>query len=410
MLSHSSNIQKSSAIPVSCYIRTFNEENRIVETVRAAVKVADEVVVVDSGSTDSTVQLAVEEGARVVEQSWLGYGHQKRIGEDACRHDWLLDLDADEVISEELAEEIRALFSGNGPTADIYELSLATLDPTGRVWRTLAPHTKLYNRQKIRIPAHGAWDHFRIPSGLVVRRLKGVLFHYSFDNMGQLALKTAKANILQVPFMKPRKRLYSSLKVYCGLPVYFFVRYVIRGWYREGSYGFMTAVAVSYAHWCRHAMLHESYLRKSKKIKYQSGTKSPMPGSTSLRKKDMRSQFADHIKVPETREAYHRLLELVDNSKLKCEYRWNGKPGGKRSCNFYDDARNIPYAFIVNQSWLRFYFRKYTLTRIDRKKLEANLTRDFGNDFDDRPNQRREYHVELRRVADVEKLAKHLDW
>ncbi len=124
----------------------------------------------------------------------------------------------------------------------------------------------------------------------------------------------------------------------------------------------------------------------------------------------MRSQFADHIKAPETRKAYHRLLELVDNSKLKCECRWGGNPSNKRSCNFYDDDRNMPYAFIVNRSSLTFYFRKYALTRIDRKKLGANLTRDFGNDFNGTPNQGMEYHVKLRRVADVEKLAKHLDW
>ena len=276
MSPYPSNIQNNSTMPVSCYVRTLNEEKRISETVRAAMKVADEVVVVDSGSTDSTVQLAIAEGARVVEQSWLGYGHQKRVGENACRHDWLLDIDADEVISEELAEEIRGLFSGNGPSADIYELSLAALDPAGRIWRTRVPRTKLYNRQKIRIPAHGAWDQLRIPSSLAVKRLKGALYHYSFDDMGQLALKMAKANILQVPFMKSRKRIYSSIKVYCGLPVYFFIRYFMRGWWREGSYGFMAAVGVSYAHWCRHAMLHEAHLRKSGKTKYGAEAKSPL--------------------------------------------------------------------------------------------------------------------------------------
>ena len=68
------------------------------DVVRAARAVAAEVIVVDSGSTDDTIAQAEAAGARVLRQEWLGNGKQKRIGEDACRHDWVLDLDADEII------------------------------------------------------------------------------------------------------------------------------------------------------------------------------------------------------------------------------------------------------------------------------------------------------------------------
>ncbi len=102
-----------------------------------------------------------------MEQEWQGGGHQKHVGEDACRHDWLLDLDADEIVSDELAREVRALFAGGGPDANVYRLSLVTVDPSGRIWRTArAPRrAKLYDRRKVRMPAHGAWDQFRIPPG-----------------------------------------------------------------------------------------------------------------------------------------------------------------------------------------------------------------------------------------------------
>lgn len=267
MLSSPSDTPQNNAAKISCYIRTLNEERNIAETVRAAKKSSDEVVVVDSGSTDSTVHLAIAEGARVIEQPWLGNGHQKRVGEEACCHHWVLDIDADEVVTDDLAQEIRALFSGDGPDADIYEIPLITVDPGGHVW-TKCPvvrRAKLYDKRKVRAPAHGVWDQFRIPDDLTVGRLQGALLHYSFSGMGQLALKMAKANIQKSPFLKPRGFLLSALKVYFGLPVYFFIRYVVRGFWREGSYGFMAAVAVSYAHWCRHAMLHESHLLKSRK-------------------------------------------------------------------------------------------------------------------------------------------------
>ena len=282
---HASSIADNIVIPISCYIRTLNEELQIVETIRAAKQVADEVIIVDSGSTDSTVQLAVAEGVRVVEQSWLGYGHQKRAGEEACRHDWLLDIDADEVVSEELAREIHALFSDEDPCSDIYELPLVTIDPSGRIWKKspVVRRAKLYDRRKIRAPAHGVWDQFQIPSNLAVGRLEGALLHHSFSGMGQLALKMAKANILQASLMNPRSFLLSALKVYFGLPIYFLVRYVIRGWWREGTYGFMAAVAVSYAHWCRHAILHETHLRDARKTRHGAVAVSPL---TSEKRQD----------------------------------------------------------------------------------------------------------------------------
>lgn len=253
-----------SAPPISCYIRTLNEEARIARTVEAAKRVAAEVVVVDSGSTDSTAALAAAAGARVVEQPWLGSGRQKRAGEDQCRHEWLLDLDADERVGAALAGEIRGLFAGGEPDADVYALRLVTVDPAGRVWRkSRAPHrAKLYDRRKIRMPAHGAWDQLEIPPGPRVRRLKGFLYHHAFSNVGHLSLKQVNAMIRRRPHLRGRPRLSNALRVYCGFPVYFFIRYVLRGMWREGSYGLMAAMATAYGHWCRDALLFEAQLRR----------------------------------------------------------------------------------------------------------------------------------------------------
>src|SRR5512145_868710 len=110
--------------PISCYIRTLNEERKIGEVVAAARAVVDEVVVVDSGSTDATVAIAQAAGARVIHQEWLGNGRQKRFAEEQCRNDYLLDIDADEVVSPALAEEIRALFVAGPPPLSIYQLEL----------------------------------------------------------------------------------------------------------------------------------------------------------------------------------------------------------------------------------------------------------------------------------------------
>ena len=102
-------------------------------------EVVDEVVIVDSGSKDATVAIAQAAGARVIHQEWLGNGCQKRFAEDQCRNHFVLDLDADEVVSPALAAEIRALFVAGPPPLPIYELRLVTVLP---VWQAMGQYLR----------------------------------------------------------------------------------------------------------------------------------------------------------------------------------------------------------------------------------------------------------------------------
>jgi glycosyltransferase involved in cell wall biosynthesis len=95
------------ALPLSIYIIARNEADRIGATIRAVAGLSDDIVVVDPGSTDDTVAVATALGARVVVNAWPGYGLQKQFGEDQCRHDWLLNIDADEVVPPDMVKAIR---------------------------------------------------------------------------------------------------------------------------------------------------------------------------------------------------------------------------------------------------------------------------------------------------------------
>src|SRR5262252_6139708 len=92
-------------MPLSVTIITRNAASQI-EGCLASVAFADEIVVVDSGSTDDTVQLAVRGGARVIRKEWLGFGPQKQFAVESASHDWVLCVDADERISDALRESI----------------------------------------------------------------------------------------------------------------------------------------------------------------------------------------------------------------------------------------------------------------------------------------------------------------
>jgi glycosyltransferase involved in cell wall biosynthesis len=251
------------SVPLSCYIRTLNEERRIREVIRAAFLVADEVVIVDSGSKDATLRIAAEEGARIVKQDWLGNGFQKRIGEDAAKHDWVLDLDADEVVTRELAEEIRAVFQ-QGPAFRVYQLTLVTIPPYGKAWWGFkrAKRMKLYDKRFVRAPGHVAWDQFTLPSTTPTGKLRRPLLHYAFTGMEHVITKLNRTSSVRAR-EAPLKPLWNVIfRVYLGLPAYFIKEYFVSGLIRGGVYGFSYAVAIATGRWMRDVKMYERHMQR----------------------------------------------------------------------------------------------------------------------------------------------------
>ena len=105
---------------ISATIITYNEERNIARAIES-LRSADEIIVVDSGSSDRTVEIAAKLGARVVEQTWLGFAGQKNYAAEQAKYDWILAIDADEALSETLEGEIWQL-KKNGPQFDAYSM------------------------------------------------------------------------------------------------------------------------------------------------------------------------------------------------------------------------------------------------------------------------------------------------
>lgn len=254
----------TSPAPISCYIRTKNEERMIGDVIRAAQRVASEVVLVDSGSTDKTLEIAEGLGARVLRAPWLGGGKQKRLGEDACTHDWLLDLDADEVVTPELAEEIRALFAGGAPPAPVYEMKMAPAPPIGGVWLdyNLVDRRKLYDRRVIRQPDHANWDQFKVPANVPVGRLDARLVHYSFRDLAHLEDKFNRNSSGRARDTKLRPFWVVATRMLLARPFYFLNHYIRRGLWRAGWYGMAVANIAAHGRWLKDAKMLEIHLRR----------------------------------------------------------------------------------------------------------------------------------------------------
>lgn len=250
--------------PISAYIRTKNEERMIRDVIRAAFQVADEVVLVDSGSTDRTIEIAEAEGARVIRESWHGWGKQKRIGEDAAKHDWLLDLDADEIVSPALATEMRALFASGEPQCPVYQCLMATVPPVGKPWMNfyLMDRRKLYDRRVIRMPDHAMDDQFKPPPGMKIGHLKARLLHHSFTGLEQLEEKFNRHSSSAARAGKLRPFWYLALRLTLAKPIYFLNHYLKRGLWRAGWYGFAISNIAAHGRWLKDAKMMEIHLRR----------------------------------------------------------------------------------------------------------------------------------------------------
>ncbi len=256
----------NSGPPISCFIRAKNEERMIGDVIRAAQRVVSEVVLVDSGSTDKTIEIAEELGARILRSQGLGGGKQKRLGEDACTHDWLLDLDADEIVTPELATEIRTHFANGEPQTPVFQMMMATAPPVGKPWFdfNLVDRRKLYDRRVIRAPDHANWDQFQVPAGVRVGKLRAPLLHYSFRDLTQLEDKFNRNSTGRARETKLRPLWLVALRMLVAKPFYFFNQYIRRGLWRAGWYGYAVANIAAHGRWLKDAKMLEIHLRNRK--------------------------------------------------------------------------------------------------------------------------------------------------
>jgi glycosyltransferase involved in cell wall biosynthesis len=240
-------------LPVSAFIIAQNEADRIGTTIHSIREWVSEIIVVDSGSTDDTVKVAEKLGARVFSNKWEGYGLQKRFGEEQCKNRWLLNLDADEEITPELAAEIQALFKDGEPTVAGFVLRIRDLLPGERVLSRFA-HTnfvlRLYNFQKARFSDSPVHDSVIVREGHSLLLAQPVL-HRSFRSLSHLLEKMNSYTSAQAENLMKKGVRFARLRLLTEFPFAFFKDYILRGYILRGRRGFVNAVTYAFTRFIR---------------------------------------------------------------------------------------------------------------------------------------------------------------
>lgn len=245
--------------PLSVVVTTLDNAATL-ERCLVSAAWADEIVVLDSGSTDATLAIAAAHGARIFHEPFKGYGLQKQSAIDKAAHRWVLLLDADEALVEGARAAIEAALCA--PTVAGFRLPRReqvfwTFNHSGVRLNT---HLRLFDRQRVRmndVPVHAA-PQTREP----VETLRhGVFVHYGEPD---IATKVAKINAYSsglVAHKRAKRRRFLGLRLLLYPYVFFLRQYFGKRWFLDGWAGFINAVTAAYYVFLKYAKVYEAQRR-----------------------------------------------------------------------------------------------------------------------------------------------------
>lgn len=223
---------------ITALIITLNEERHIGACIDAVAGLCEEVLIIDSWSTDRTKEIAEAKGAKVIENTFKGFGPQKNLGTNLASNDLILSIDADEMVSDELRKSISTIKENH--TAAAYSFNILNFIGN-RAVRTCGwypdTHVRLYDRQKVK------WNDRKVHEGLIVNGniqfLRGDLLHYSYEDISELKLKSTHYAKLGAEVYKDRNMFYLLIKIMVSPIAKFFKTYIMKRGFTDGYLGLM---------------------------------------------------------------------------------------------------------------------------------------------------------------------------
>jgi glycosyltransferase involved in cell wall biosynthesis len=245
---------------ISVAVITFNEENNIERCLKSVALLADEIIVVDSLSTDKTVDLAKVNGAKVVSQKFLGYIEQKNFAIQQCANDWVLSLDADECLSDDLQKEILQL-KNNNHQPDGY-----IMPRLSRYCGQWIKHGAWYPDKKVRLfnRAVAKWGGINPHDKIfftnehpIITQLNGDILHYTINTKEEHQQQAKRFSEITAKELFNQQKSTNVFKIYLKPIVRFIRDYFFKAGFLDGKAGLQ--IAIISAH---HVYLRENNLKE----------------------------------------------------------------------------------------------------------------------------------------------------
>lgn len=224
---------------ISVVIITKDEENIIGKCLNAARQIADDLIIIDAESTDNTINIAQEFGARCFTLPWISYSYAKNFGITKAKNSWILAIDADEILSPELIKQISSINLEEGV---VYAM----------LWRTIfcgqalkftemRPkwHFRLFEKDRVKWNKAEVHEKLIIPKKFIIKKIEGEVNHYSYQSESELKMKTHLYAQLAAKEMYSKKINHSFIKKTVAPYFRFFKSYLLQLGILEGRIGFL---------------------------------------------------------------------------------------------------------------------------------------------------------------------------
>lgn len=246
-------------LQLSILIRTLNEADRIAKTIRSALPLGAEIVVIDACSKDDTVRIAQDLGAKVFTNPWPGFGPQRHFGEEKCTNDLVFSLDADEILTPELVEEIRKVLTRPNPPRLMIVRKAVIFPHHDRPPPLGFCHEQvlIYDRRIARTGPNPNWDKLDITADDKPHKLRNPLWHYSYRDWNHVVAKWNFVAQLAADTHKPRSRWMLIIRLFFEFPLSFIRFYFLRRYCLGGVDGFIMSMANSFGRFLRIAKMLE---------------------------------------------------------------------------------------------------------------------------------------------------------
>ncbi len=248
---------------LSVGLTTYNEEKKLGATLQAIKEISDEIIIVDSHSTDKTIEIAESFGAKVYTEDWKGHGLQKQSVIEKCKGEWILILDADEVVSDKLSIEIKNILANNKYNA--YECRRAVIcygrrikyggfgqDYVMRLWR----------KGYVTISDHIAHEQYHCSERY--GKIKAPLWHHTYDTLEEYMrkLNNASSDVAEIRYKQGKRPNF--IKLILNPPFRFLKSYVFLGGFLDGADGFLMSVQAGFYTFLKYSKLRLMYRNEEK--------------------------------------------------------------------------------------------------------------------------------------------------
>jgi glycosyltransferase involved in cell wall biosynthesis len=263
-----------SKLPISVFIITKNEADRIKLVIDGVKDFADEILVVDSGSTDDTVKIAVQNQARVIFNDWQGYGQQKIFAQNNCKNKWILNIDADEEVSHELASEIREIFLNNLNSQFVgFKIKIVN-----KFWFEKKPkkYAYYYNQLRLYNVDFAGFKDSAVHDSVILKnpndqnkisQLKNIIHHQSIRSYQHWVEKINNYSSMQALDSFNKKKQPTILKIILTPSIAFFKAYFIRRYFIYGFDGIFFSYLFSFSRLVKMVKTRELFRSQSQSNK-----------------------------------------------------------------------------------------------------------------------------------------------